>query len=334
MVRENELTPQEMDVLGEIGNISMGSAATSLSQLLREEVSITTPEVDIKEFSDLFGSFTVPYISIRVNYTEGLQGFNVLIIKLDDARQMLKMLMGDRVSQGDKFNEMEMSALSEIMNQMMGSGATALNQVYKESITISTPEIELVDVEDDTSAMPHFAVNEPLVNVAFRFKIGSVVDSHALQVIPLSSAKQQVGMALKKERDRSVQKNPEQRNPEQKKPKDSAPEVTVEKAGFPPITNNPSSEEPRNIDMLMDIPLQASVVMGRATKTIQEILALAEGTVIELDKLVEDPVDLYVNGVPIARGEVVVVNGNFGLRIIEIISSSKRLESLSSLKKM
>jgi len=317
------LSPEQIDVLGEIANISMGSSATSLSQMLSQEVSITTPNVLVKGFEELFGSFTVPYIAIRVNFTSGIQGFNLLVIKVADAKIMVRMLMGNRVTDGIEFNEIEMSALSEIMNQMMGGSATALNQVYKSPIAISPPHIQLVDLTSSPEARPELDVDEPLVTVSFRFQIGEVIDSEVFQVIPLSSAIQQAQLMLGK-----VQ--PSEVPPTKAKPANAV----VEKADFPLIEKNQGSSPPRNIEMLMDIPLDASVVLGSITKTVQQVLSLSEGSIVELDKLVEEPVYLYVNGVPVARGEIVVINENFGLRITEIISSSKRLESITSIKKI
>jgi len=342
---EDKLNAKDIDVLGEIGNISMGTSATTLSQLLRQDVSITTPRVEVKEFDELFGGFKVPYIVIKVNYISGIHGYNLLVIKLTDAKAMLRMLMGDRVEDTVDFDSMEMSALSEIMNQMMGASSTSLNQVYKSSIQISTPEIQFVDVTSSPESRPDIVTSEPLVTVTFNFRIGDIVDSQALQVIPLSSAKEQAGLMLEaiktqkqeaiKAQEQEAIKAQEQEaiRARQQQPKASK-EVVVEKAEFPPLQKNSSGSQPRSIEFLLDIPLDASVVLGKISKSIQQVLSLREGSVIELDKLVEEPVDLYINGVPLARGEIVVVNENFGLRITEIVSSSQRLESLSSLKKL
>lgn len=341
MAEVNKLSSAEQDVLGEIANISMGSSATSLAQLLKQDVSITTPQVRVTDFEELFGSFSVPYIAIQVIYTSGIQGFNLLVINLDDAKTILKMLLGSRVGDNAEFDEMETSALSEIMNQMMGAGATALNQVYRNPIAISTPELQLIDISSMPGARPSLNADEPLVAVAFRFKIGTVVDSQVLQVIPLSSARQQAAMMLENtqsagkadkivsaiEKEAPSMNIVSQAQPESQK-------VRVEKAEFPLIEKGKFVNNPRKIEMLMDIPLDASVVLGTVSRTINQILSLSEGSVVELDKLVEEPVDLYVNGVPVARGEIVVINENFGLRITEIISSAQRLETLSSLRKM
>lgn len=330
----NELSMQERDVLGEIGNISMGSAATSLSQLLRQEVSITTPQVEVMEADQLFNSFVVPYIAIKVNFTSGIHGFNLLIIKIKDAKTMLKLLMGDRVEDNTEFDALEMSALGEIMNQMMGSAATALNQVYKRPIKIDTPSIELVDVAARPGARPDLVVDEDLVTVAFRFKISNIVDSQAIQVMPFSSAREQAGIMLaniKPPREEGATQAPRAENENNILSR----EVIVERAEFPPLQKKDASPtQPRGIEFLLDIPLDASVVLGTTSKTIQEVLALREGSIVELNKLVEEPVELFVNGLPVARGEIVVVNENFGLRITEIVSSAKRLETLSSLRKV
>lgn len=337
MLEERGLTTAEQDVLGEIANISMGSSATSLSQLLKQEVNITAPKVEVKGFEELFGSFSVPYIAIRVNYTQGIQGFNLLVIALEDAKAMLKLLLGNRVNNNTEFDDMETSALSELMNQMMGAGATALNQVYRNPIAISPPDLSLIDIASRPDLRPNLQVDEPLVTITFRFRIGTIIDSQALQVIPLSSAKQQAAMMLDSPSLAAQPAQEKKAEPKAQGPVNKAEpkaQVSVEKAGFPSLKGGQAVEEPRNIEMLMDIPLEASVVLGTVSRTIRQVLSLSEGSVVELDKLVEEPVDLYVNGVPVARGEIVVINENFGLRIIEIISSSKRLETISSIRKI
>ena len=107
------------------------------------------------------------------------------------------------------------------------------------------------------------------------------------------------------------------------------PQVEVRQAAFEPLTKTPVYNSPRNIDLILDVPLDISVVLGRTKKNIRDILNLGTGSLIELDKLAEEPVEILVNGKKVAYGEVVVVDENFGVRITSIISGEERVKAIS-----
>jgi flagellar motor switch protein FliN/FliY len=179
------MTDADKDKLGEIANISLGSAATSLSHLLGQRVEITTPDVRFVQRSQVKVEFPRPFVVVTVSYTSGLIGVNVLILELADALKIADLMLGgDGHPQTQEIGELQLSALAEAMNQMMGGAATAMSTVFKRRIDISTPEVQIVNLSDDEPSA--FGNEEWLAQVSFRFRIGTLVDSLLIQFIPYS----------------------------------------------------------------------------------------------------------------------------------------------------
>ncbi|KAF0195848.1 MAG: flagellar motor switch protein FliN/FliY [Bacillota bacterium] len=331
------LSAVQIDALGEVGNISMGTAATTLSQLLNQRVTITTPRVVVLQKEELFDQFKVPYLSIMVNYTEGLTGFNLLVIKTTDAALIADLMMGGK---GDPasgaLDEIQLSAVAEVMNQMIGSAATSMYSLFSRKVNISPPEVVLFDSPPDAGIFPELN-GEALVVVFFKMVIGNIIDSEILQVMPLRSAKQMVdflmGGSLASAASQAVPEHSSaerRRRPEYQRPTNSYPEpVNVQKAQFSQLPPPPISVPGANIEIILDVQLQVSVVLGKSRKSIKDILTLGSGSVVELDRMVEDQVDVLVNGTLIAKGEIVVVNENFGVRLTSVLSQADRLKELN-----
>lgn len=312
-----ELTEVEKDVLGEIGNISMGTAATALSQILNHKVTITAPRVEVTTPAELFRSFKVPYVVVTVEYTAGLAGHNLLIMKVSDAAVIADLMMGGGGSPAGELDDMALSAVAEAMNQMIGSAATSMSSMFARAVAISPPKIAALRSPEEVDPR-QFCPWEPEDRVAvvyFRMTVEGLVDSELLQVIPVPVAKQEVSLLLQPSAPAPPPAPPEPVSAEEKPPE-------------PPTSSAPPEATPRNLDLLLDIPLEVSVIMGRTKRPIKEILALAPGSVVELDKLVDEPVEILVNGTLVAEGEVVVVNENFGVRITHIISPAERIKYL------
>ena len=123
-----EFSSYEIDAVGEILNISMGSAATAVSELLNAKVWITTPQVSVVKAADLNYDRLEPAICVKIVYVSGISGQNMMVLKQDDVQLILNQLMGNPlvVSPDFEFDEMNISAVSEVMNQMMGASATCL----------------------------------------------------------------------------------------------------------------------------------------------------------------------------------------------------------------
>ncbi len=347
----NDLTEIEKDLLGEIGNISMGSASTALYQIIGQSVNITTPVVSITTLGEIKKNFDTPNVVLDVEYISGIVGRNILIIKTKDAAVISSLMMGgDGTVEGDKIlSDLELSAVSEAMNQMIGSSATSMATMFAREVNISPPSCKIWSDERDilTDKIPE---DEEIVRVSFKMTIGNLVDSNIMQILPLKTAKKIVSiMTGNEEEDKEEKINTEtilerkedviekeiiNKNIPYNDTRLSSGNINVEKvqvheASFGKLEESKNkSEVPNNIDLILDVPLEISVVLGRTKKSIKDILSLGTGSLIELEKLAEEPVEILVNGKNIAYGEVVVVDENFGVRITSIASNSERIKSL------
>ena len=334
----DDLDDEDKDLLGEIGNICMGSAATALSKLINQKVSITTPKVKVTTLDELKKTFEVPNISIEVRFIKGLGGANLLVLKVPDAGIIADLMMGQK---GDRkvmeLSEIEMSAVSEAMNQMIGSAATSMASMFKREVNISPPNAFLWDNKAQRLSNV-IEEGEKVVHVAFKLKVGSLVDSEIMQLFPIETAQSIIDAMNQNYRgsqneNEAAAEDPapaddgiKEKTDEKEDPQKD--EVLVDKAQFMPLHDCSPKGNERNIDLILDVPIEISAILGRTTKTIKEILDLNNGSLIELDKLVEEPVDILVNGKMVAQGEVVVVNENFGVRITNIVSNAERVKGL------
>ncbi len=339
------LSTIEEDTLGEIGNISFGSSATTLSTLLNQKVDITTPEVSIITKNEILNEFEFEHVTIQVNYVDGFNGQNVLVMKSEDAAVIADiMLGGDGTSPESDLNEIHLSTVQEAMNQMMGTAATSMSTVFGKRVDISPPSISL-EKPGDEQGNESLTDENYFVKVSFQLKVGNLIDSKIMQLIPVQFAKELVDQLLNTEGEKEAAVTAELDKPSNQMEEESPATETgnpqylgdnidknnasIHQASFSDleqVTNNKNKQ--RNLDMLLDIPLKVSVELGRTKRSIKDILDLSSGSVIELDKLAGEPVDILVNGKLIARGEVVVIDENFGVRVTDIISQSDRLMKL------
>jgi flagellar motor switch protein FliN len=360
------LSEDEKDALGEIGNISMGTSATTLYTLLNNKVSITTPRVTVLTWEELSDQYPVPYVAVQVEYKEGLIGSNLLILKENDVKIITDLMMGGtgEINGEDPITDLNLSAISEAMNQMIGSSSTSLASLFNKRIDISPPKAFSMFFTDSKIAH-QFAPNDQVVKIAFRMEIGDIIDSEIMQLIPIEFAKSLVsnlyaGMEKPKKQPNQVQSKPApaqkpQAQPQIQTPQQQQPQsiqsdgdynrrptyqepqkapsphreesrmVNVQPAQYQSFDNDQWASEKESIDLIKDIPLEVTVELGRTKKLIKDILEFGPGTILELDKLAGEPVDILVNGKYIAKGEVVVIDESFGVRITDIISASKRL---------
>jgi flagellar motor switch protein FliN/FliY len=351
------ITETDKDLLGEIGNISMGSASTALYQLINLQVNITTPVVTVTTLREIKEAFETPNIVLDIEYVSGIIGRNVLIIKISDGLVISNLMMGGdgNVPDNHELSEIEISAVSEAMNQMIGSAATSMATMFGRKVDISPPTSKIVKdgLVPISSAIPE---DEPIVRVSFRLTIGDIVDSNIMQIFPIKTAKSIVSImtgedkveeAPKVETAKAVQSQPIQNKEIYQQPEPQYQEmqyqqqpqyeqqiqrmqqpVEVHQVAFEPLVPQSNVPPIKNIDLILDVPLDISVVLGRTKKSIQDILNLGTGSLIELDKLAEEPVEILVNGKQIALGEVVVVDENFGIRITNIVSSVERIKRI------
>ena len=350
------LSDVEIDALGEIGNISMGSAATTMSVLLSRKVEITTPRVSIMLLNDMRKEYPMPYIIVEVRFTEGINGTNLLAMKESDAAIIADLMMGnDGANPPTGMNELYMSAVAEAMNQMMGATATSLSSIFKSRVDLAPPKVRLIDLAGNDNIPDSVTGSEDLVRIAFRMVVEGLIDSEIMLILPLKIARDMVDGLLHSSAPAPapqpakqsmpaapvmqapvappVQQQPAYIPPQplpQRAPSPVVPEqnVIVQPAQFAPLKQSVMNVSDSNIGMIMDVPLQVTVELGRTRKLIREILELAPGSVVELDKLAGEPVDILVNGKIVAKGEVVVIDENFGVRITGIVSMQERASTL------
>lgn len=330
----NALTDIEKDALGEIANITMGTAATTLSNLIGKKVEITAPQLSITTQSQLRHDHPLPYVIVNVQYTDGLEGQNLLILKIRDAALIVDLMMGGDANEApEELNEIHLSAIGEAMNQMMGSGATSMSSVFQKKIGISPPSVRVVNLADEDIQQPNNG--DLLVKIVFRMTIEGIIDSEIMQLIPIDFAKQTAEYLIGKiehSEGAQVQKPSTEQAPAMTKAvaEEKAPSsgITVQQVQFAPLEENQIPHEMSNISLLLDVPLQFTVELGRTQRTIKDVLELGPGAIIELDKMAGEAVDIYVNGKSIAKGEVVVIDENYGVRITEILSSTERINNL------
>ena len=363
---ENTITEIDKDLLGEIGNISMGSASTALYQLINQQVNITTPVVSVTTLKDIKEGFETPNIVLDIEYIAGIVGRNILIIKTEDGAVISNLMMGGdgKVQGTEELSELEISAVSEAMNQMIGSAATSMATMFGRKVDISPPTAKVV-TDETTPISNSIPEDELIVKVSFKMTIGDLVDSNIMQIFPIETAKNIVAIMTGEDTGEQVQtpiveapssepsapilnkeietqpvnvapkeqqynmSNVQYQQPQYQQPQQQYQQpVEVHQASFEPLIPQNSVPPIKNIDLIMDVPLDISVVLGRTKKSIQDILNLGTGSLIELQKLAEEPVEILVNGKQIALGEVVVVDENFGVRITNIVSNVERIKTL------
>lgn len=355
------LTDAERDAVGEIANINMGTAATTLSTLLNNKVTITTPKVSYVTINEISAQYDKPCVFIHISYIDGISGNNVLILKEHDVKVITDLMMGgDGSNTEGELTELHLSAISEAMNQMMGSAATSLSSMLDKKVDISPPTASVVDLNDsiDDVTVSSFLADE-LVQVSFTMQIGDLVDSQIMQLYPFDFARDlyrkfigdaglgqeeaqpepapaaqpqstpdpmagvnmnSAAQAMPQQPQMQPQMQPDMAQQVMQQPyMMPAPNVNVQPAQFQPFNAGVSPlMQQENIDLIMDVPLEVTVELGRSNKSIKEILDFSPGTIIELNKLAGEPVDVLVNGKFVAKGEVVVIEENFGIRITEI----------------
>ena len=389
------LSEMQLDAIGEIMNISMGSAATAVSELLNAKVWITTPKVSVVEASRLNYDRLEPAICVKIEYIKGLSGSNLMILKEDDVQLILNQLMGKPpvISPDFEFDELNISAVSEVMNQMMGASSTALSDFLGMSIDISTPTPYILS-EINIADLQNYEQTDMVAAINFDLTIGGVIKSEFISVLDINLAAtladRVLGGAASAEAPAPEQQTTPaptpapspveqvapapspipQAMPAQQPVQPTAPMPTPQPMpdmyaqqgyyGYPgqpnpamyaqpvqpmmqpqPAVNYRNAqlaqfenfeaplgtEQKENLQLLMDVPLQISVEIGSTRKKIKDILEFSQGTIIELERQAGAPVDVMVNGNLIARGDVVVIDDNFAVRITEIVKS-KFMDSL------
>lgn len=370
--KRRTLTDEEKDVIGEVSNIAMGAAATTLSSILSHRVEITAPKVSYSTWNELSSKYSRPCVLIQIYYKEGLDGSNILLIKDRDVKFITDLMMGGDGSDVEgELTELDLSAISEAMNQMMGTASTSLSTFISTRVDITPPTSVLVDLNDSVEnfSSASFLQGE-FVMVSFDMNIGDEIQTDIMQLYPFEFAHNIYNQfkAVFEGTDDTEEVNSNAPRPTNKEgthtqipeqgPINNQPpannnylqtnpngidsinsnnnqqpvdnynystqqreDVNVQPASFQPfVPRQGAGNSNENINIIMDVPLEVRVELGRTNKSIKEILSFSPGTIVELDKLSGEPVDLLVNNKAVARGEVVVIDESFGVRISEILN--------------
>ncbi|MBC3899091.1 flagellar motor switch phosphatase FliY [Acetobacterium malicum] len=346
----DKLSSMEIDVIGEVMNISMGTAATAMSTILNTKVNITTPRIETIGVEAFEFAYLEPVIGVLINYVEGIEGANVLLLQESDMKKILSQLFDMDTSDDIEFDEISKSAIGEIMNQMMGAAAGALASFLGKVVNISPPT--LLDTTNKSSIRDLFSLKgDNLVSIKFNLSIEGLVESEFISAMEPALAREIVSMSM----GASGMDDEEEEIPPP--PIQQAPPVQQETAYQPPpqappqeparvVRNDPPpaayappqqpvqvnpyeyrqlGEDQRvnipgdNLDLLMSVPIQITVELGKTRKKIKDIAELTLGNIVELDRQAGDQVDVIANGRLIARGDVVVVDDNYSVKITEII---------------
>ena len=347
-IDESLLTDVEKDAIGEVANISMGSSATTLYSLVNQKVSITTPVVELANWETTTNNYARPCVFIQIKYTMGLDGTNILILKEHDVMVITDLMMGgDGTNVDGEIGDLQLSAISEAMNQMMGASATSLSTMIGKKIDISPPQASLLNmVTQNPSEVADFLMGT-FVKITFKMQIADLVDSVLMQLYPIDFAKSLYDTFITSTKEDKMAVPPkapamtqEQRASQRQmmaQPQRMAqpqmmmqPQMMAQPQMMQGMNVQPAQFQTFNADMsnlvggeniglIKDVPLEVTVELGRTAKPISDILDFAPGTIIELDKVAGEPVDVLVNGKFVAKGEVVVIEESFGVRVTEII---------------
>ncbi|HML37281.1 MAG TPA: flagellar motor switch phosphatase FliY [Bacillota bacterium] len=401
----NKLTEMETDVIGEVMNISMGAAATAMSAILDKKVSITTPRIQQTLIDEFEFSYLEPVVGVLIKYIEGVDGDNILLLKEADLKQILGHLLSMAPEEIVELDEISLSAICEIMNQMMGSAASALASFLGQVVNISPPEI--MDTTENVKEM--FTIKgDTLVSIKFNLSIDGLIDSEFISAMDPSLAKEIVekSYGVNDLHTGSAPQEPSAAAAEQAAPAATAApaaqavptaaaaapspaaaavEIPVAQA-FAPVQETPVAAavtqaaaaytqaagqayqaavemrpvmveqapkqqvqatpytyrplglektiadlgiDDNNLELIMSVPIQITVELGKTKKKIKDIAELAVGNIVELSRQAGDQVDVVANGRLIAKGDVVVVDDNYSVRITEII---KAKDSLAEVK--
>lgn len=353
---EETFSAMDIDTIGEILNISMGSAATTVSEMLEKRVNITTPRVQVLHSSKIHFEAFEPAIGVEINYVSGLTGKNIMILKESDVKVIVGLLLQTDYSEQEfVMDEMSIGAMCEVMNQMMGSSSTALSQFLNRPINISPPNSFSIE-NSEQFKHKYFEGEGTVVMVTFNLMIDNLVNSEFISLMTVELAKELAGAFSFSSSEMEEEPVPAAPEKAPEPPRAQAAEAARPAAQpsnrrpvgpaakpAPPVDYNisnaayssfddeevPLSEDQNNnLNMIMTVPLQITVEIGRTTKKIKDILDFTTGTIVELNKQAGSQVDIFVNGKAIAKGDVVVVDDYYGVRITEVSSNSEIMKLL------
>ncbi len=345
------LSDIEKSMVGEVGNIILGAGATALSNILGRKVDLSTPTVEIKKLSEIRNELSGEKVVVIIHFEGVVEGLNSLLMETLTVAQLADIMMGGTGQVTDTtLDELKLSAAGEVMNQMMGSAATALSDMIKKPVNITPPEIKLADFSDPTVGVPPVAADdEDVAKVNFTLDIDDIGKADFFLTMPIIFVKKLYDMITQQNQPAPASQTTQQSQPKSQPTATATSGTTASR----PVQAPPKKQEPVNVkpakfedfgqpqpqeqqvvlderlQLLFDVPLAVVVELGKTKMTLKQVMELGVGSLIELDKLTGEPVDILVNNKLIARGEVVVIDENFGVRITEIVSPQERFYNIN-----
>ena len=315
------ITDEEINLLHKIITEIIDSQTSTLSGLFQKDVMLSNPRIEIVNEEKLSNIISLPALEVSFPFIEGVVGDNIYFFREEDALNLGSMMMAQEVSE---LTEMIISAVAEAVSQMVGSALTTISNKYKKQITTGSPQQIVVKNFVDAVLPP----DENFVLITYDLKVGDILTTNIFHVLSIGLAKGMAMLISGTGMPQSAAK-PDigfQTAPVQPQPK--AVGKTYQPAAFSKLEDVLTEDEKKNISLLLDVEMEVTVELGRTKKTIKDILSMGEGTIISLDRLAGESIDILVNGKKIAKGEVIVIDENFGVRITEILSKTERLNSL------
>ncbi len=317
------LSPVERDTLADLMNATMSSAAPSLSGYLGKNISIDNAFIEVKAADDVRSDFAQQYVQVSMDFTGSVSGRNLILILHNDAGVVSSLMMGDESGTPPAdLTDAHKSTIQEFISQMVSSAATQFGDKTGKPVGTSAPELSLASNSTELRLPP----GAELVKVTYNLKIENLVNSKLYQILEVPFVSDLIGV----QGSRAQVSQPAPQQQRMAAPAAQSGSVGISPVKFPPLGEGVPSAASGNISLLMDVPMTLTVELGRTRQLVKDILGLGEGSIIELDKLAGEPVDLLVNGKLIAKGEVVVIDENFGVRVTDIVSPAERLNKMQA----
>ena len=322
---ENSLSKMETEAVTELLNVSVGGSAAALSSLFSEQVFVTAPTLAITSRDYAFASTTAPFYVALGEYAGAANGIQVLAVSKKDVEAAAAM-----AGLADTEAEKQFQAVQEMIEKMFDSVAQSMSALLEMDIAHSLSGMDIVEQLEDFP-LANFTKEQWFAESKFQLNIGGKQNVRFQLCIPVPLAKQLAGILTESfdgEEIEEIREMPKQSDKQLNEPlQETTPTVqSVQFSSFDDATATQS--EPNNLNMLLDIPLQVTVELGRTKRMVKEILEISQGSIIELDKLAGEPVDILINNKLIAVGEVVVIDENFGVRVTDVLSTAERISKL------
>jgi flagellar motor switch protein FliN/FliY len=325
---------EEQTLLRSLSSDLAQSMAVTLSTITGKTVTIGSPRVEVLSRDTLVSETAGNAVQIVADFNEGVSGRHSFIIDEQAAKQVAALMM---VQEEGELTEMSLSALTEGFNQMTGAALNVLEDrlgtqvrmaaisaaMREDPVDLEVPDGSFVRVRFDFASNGSSSVLDEIFDMSLAASLAQALAGKKGAAVPQASSPARGG--------KTHQTGGQVTMPlfgAGPAPAFGQGPVGVQPVQFAPLSTGEQAGVTGNIGLLMDVSMQLTVELGRTKMLIKDILGMGEGTIVELDKLAGEPVDLLVNGKLIAKGEVVVIDENFGVRVTDIISPMERISNL------